>query len=157
MGFIQEFAKLCNQMEGWRPGTAAWVNNNPLNLDAPTPRSRGRDDKGRAIFQTVADGWADGETYIASHIESHPGLSLRTFFAGQRDDAGKVVPGGYSGFAPAGDTRGRNVPNIYAGYLAHGLQITLDEALAPLLATGAWPKPKPAAPPPTTAPPPAST
>jgi hypothetical protein len=150
MGFVQEFAKYCNVEEGWRRGLPSWVNNNPLNLDAPTPRSVGRDSHGRAVFKSVADGWADAESYIASHITHYStiagGLTLNTFFAGQRSADGKVIAGGYSGFAPVADARGKNEPNAYADALAHGLGIDPSAPLLPFLDPGGWP-PRPPPPP----------
>ena len=94
------------------PGSVAQRNNNPGNLRAG-PGQIGTDAGGYAIFPDVAT----GEAALAHQIDLNisRGLSLNTFFAGQRDSSGNVVPGGYPGYAPSGD---QNNPAQYAATVA---------------------------------------
>ncbi len=139
MNFIQEFIKRGSLMEGWRPGTRSWVNNNPGNLDAGARAIR-KDPNGYAIYATVSDGWADYADLVERVIRDCPGITMYTFFAGQRfTDAaapnfGKVVPGGYAGFAPAADPRASNAPKTYATFMlaAVGMK-SIDDPLAAAL------------------------
>jgi hypothetical protein len=137
--FISDFSKLISMMEGFpKSGTPAWRNNNPGNLDAGK-RSSGKDANGYAIYAKISDGWADLEDLIVNTIEKHPTITLRTFFAGQRDDQNGVLPGGYSGYAPSADPRGTNAPLAYAHFMAGGLNIQLDDALITFLPPPTYP------------------
>jgi len=94
------------------PGSVAQRNNNPGNLRAG-PGQIGTDAGGYAIFPDVATGEAALANQINLNISR--GLSLNTFFAGQRDSSGNVVPGGYPGYAPSADS---NNPAQYAATVA---------------------------------------
>lgn len=69
---------------------------------------------GYAKFSSYADGLA-ALTQQANKNVFTRGLTLREFFAGQRDANGNVIPGGYSGYAPAKDS---NNPILYAQQVA---------------------------------------
>jgi hypothetical protein len=94
---------------------------------------KARDANGHAVYDKISDGWADLEDLIAGIIEKHPTLTLHTFFAGERDDTGKVIPGGYSGYAPSADPRGANDPSHYAQFMATCLKLDLDTVLVTML------------------------
>lgn len=129
--FATETAKLMSRMEGFTPGSRAWRNNNPGNLDAGA-RASGKDADGYAVYTKVSDGWADAEDLVMKILTGHPALTLRTFIGGERDAAGKVVANGYPGYAPSADPRGSNDVVSYAQFLAKGLQVaSIDAPLAP--------------------------
>jgi hypothetical protein len=133
MPLVQEMAKYIARMEGaYTPGTVAWRNENPGNLDN-SPHAIGRDAHGHAVYERLAHGWGDLEDYIAEHINAHPRLTLRTFFAGERDAAGKVIEGGFPGYAPDADPRGHNDAMKYAQFMADQLGLSIDELLLPRL------------------------
>ena len=129
MGFIQDMAKSMAQMEGWSKTSVSWKNNNPGNLIYGKTMV-GKDSRGFAIFSTLRDGWGELEDLIERVIKEHPGLTFQTFFAGQRDAAGQVIPNGYPGYAPAQDQRGPNSPNVYATFVASNLQCSITDQLA---------------------------
>lgn len=98
--------------EGWKPGdpiTLAQKNNNPGNL-----RSWGDYPKykGYVKFPNPETGWAKLKRQVELNINRH--LTFLQFFAGKRDKEGNVIPGGYSGFAPAQDG---NDPVGYAEFV----------------------------------------
>ena len=101
----------------------------------------GRDAAGHGLYDKISDGWADLEDLISGIIEKHPTLTLRTFFAGQRDSNSAVVAGGYPGYAPSADPRGANQPNAYASYMAAQMKIALDDPLVSFLPPTAYPNP----------------
>ena len=131
--FISDMAKYMSMMEGFcKIGTLAWNNNNPGNLDAG-PRAKGKDARGYAIYDKISEGWADLEDLIVGILTKHPTLTLRTFFGGERDANGDVLPGGYPGYAPEADPRGANQPSTYATYIGGQLKIPIDDVLASYL------------------------
>lgn len=139
--FVSDFAKYIAAEEGFcKPSTVAWRNNNPGNLNIG-PRAKGRDAAGHGLYDKISDGWADLEDLISGIIEKHPTLTLRTFFAGQRDSNSAVVAGGYPGYAPSADPRGANQPNAYASYMAAQMKIALDDPLVSFLPPTAYPNP----------------
>jgi hypothetical protein len=137
--FTSEFAKYVSLMEGFpKAGTPAWRNNNPGNLNAGA-RAKSHDPEGYAVYEKISNGWADLEDLIVEVIMKHPALTLRTFFAGQRDPSNQVVLGGYAGYAPAADPRGSNAPLTYAQFMANGLKIQIDDVLISLLPPATYP------------------
>jgi hypothetical protein len=133
MSFLADFSKYIAHMEGFATiGAIPWTNNNPGDLDAGT-RAIGKDSRGYAQYAKVSDGWADLEDLITRTLTNHPNLTILTFFAGERDQNGLIVPGGYAGYAPSADPRGPNNPQVYAEWVAKQLQITVGETLSPLL------------------------
>jgi len=116
MALIDSFAQAIGQMEGFNsPGTIARANNNPGNLrswgNLPTAN-------GYAVFPTEQAGWDALKLQIQKNIDR--GLTLQEFFAGQRDENGNVIPGGYSGYSSSAD---RNDPYRYADFVAGRLGI----------------------------------
>lgn len=129
MSFLADFSKAISRMEGWSLGTEAFLNNNPGNLIAGK-RAIGKSSSGYAIYAKVSDGWADLEDLILEVVKQHPRLTVQTFFAGERDNAGVVIEGGYPGYAPAADPRGENKPNAYAQFVANALRVDPGTELA---------------------------
>jgi hypothetical protein len=129
MSFLADFSKAISRMEGWSPGTEAFLNNNPGNLIAGK-RSTGKSSLGYAIYVKVSDGWADLEDLIQETLKTHPSLTVQTFFAGERASNGAVIEGGYPGYAPAADPRGQNQPNQYAWFVAQALKVDPGTELA---------------------------
>jgi hypothetical protein len=129
MALIDDLATAIQRMEGWAPGSVSFRNNNPGNL---RPLGAGRtwagqigvDSGGYVVFDGYASGLAALKKQIGILISR--GLTLTQFFAGQRDASGKVVPGGYSGYAPAAD---HNQPNVYAGHVGSMLNLPSDVPL----------------------------
>lgn len=95
--------------------------NNPGNL-----RSWGKTPvvNGYAKFSTPAEGWRALRRQVEKNIGR--GLTLYTFFAGQRDKDGNVIPGGYPGYAPAKDS---NNPRRYAEFVAAWVGLPADVPL----------------------------
>jgi len=96
---------------------------------------------GYVAFDNDANGWAALTHQIEKNISR--GLTFRTFFAGQRDSKGKLLPQGYPGFCPApvaGDrlTKG-NDPATYASkavaWINHklGAAATVDTVIASMV------------------------
>ena len=115
-------------MEGYSLlNSVARKNNNPGNLRSwgKTP-TRG----GFAYFNRAEDGWSALYRQIENNVmgmgsrDSFPmhsvGLSLREFFQGQRNAEGKVILGGYPGYAPDSDG---NKSEHYAKYVASSIGI----------------------------------
>jgi hypothetical protein len=119
---IDSLADAIQRMEGGRPGDINMRNNNPGNL-----RSWGH--------YPIVNGYVQfpdyqtGRDALKSQIRllQNRGLNLYEFFGGQRDENGNVIPGGYSGYAPAADS---NQPNHYAQVVAGWLGISADAPLS---------------------------
>ena len=120
---ITSIARAISRMEGYEIlNSVARRNANPGNL-----RSWGRLPvvNGYVKFPNAEEGWralaAQIEYNIMGKGKADPfklrqqGLSLREFFAGQRDENGAVLPGGYPGYAPSADS---NHPEHYAQFVA---------------------------------------
>lgn len=149
MNFVDQLAQAIATMEGYyKPGSLAQRNNNPGNLRTWGSRPIVN---GYAYFDTPEQGWAALRRQIEINIGR--GLNLQEFFGGQRDAQGNVIPGGYSGYAPAAD---KNNPSGYAAFVAKRVGVPVDQPLvqaqlafsrspSPLPAPGASP-PLPAAP-----------
>lgn len=105
-------AEAMGRFEGlYKKGSRAQRNHNPVNI-----RKWGnlpQDKDGYTIFPDVVAGWAAADAQIARNIERN--LTLYTFFAGERDERGEIIDGGYPGFAPAAD---KNKPSEYAAFVA---------------------------------------
>lgn len=99
------------------PGSPAQRNRNPGNI-RPWPKCKLPTANGFIVFPSVEAGWEQLRRQIRLNIRR--GLTCREFFAGQRDADGKVVPGGYAGYAPAAD---HNRPNEYAAFVAASVGI----------------------------------
>lgn len=116
---ISSLSSAIAKFEGYfNPGTVAARNNNPGNLRSG-PRAIGTDAHGYAIYQTVADGWADLQDQIQRNVGR--GLTLAEFFGGK--------PGVYAGYAPAADS---NNPNGYASFVAGQVGIPTNIPLSQL-------------------------
>lgn len=125
MALIDQLVQAIEQFEGFfTPGSVAQRNNNPGNLRSG-PGQTGTDPNGYAIFPDVATGTA--ALYNQVNLNISRGLSLNTFFAGQRDASGNLLPGGYPGYAPAADN---NVPSQYAATVAGWLGIDPSASLS---------------------------
>lgn len=108
---VQSIAQAIANMEGFNSaGSVAQRNNNPGNL-----RTWGNYPvvDGYAQFPDLATGWNALYSQIQTNIGR--GLTLQTFFGGQRDASGNVIPGGYPGYSPSADS---NNPAGYAQYVA---------------------------------------
>lgn len=118
-------SKAIGQMEGFnRPGTIAARHHNPGNLRGwPGVQSAG----GYAEFPDDASGWAALYTLVQRNIDR--GLTMYEFFAGQRDDSGAVIPGGYPGYAPSAD---QNNPRAYAEFVAKAASVDPTAVLSKL-------------------------
>lgn len=128
---ITGIARAISKMEGFLVnGSLANKNNNPGNLRQwpATPSV-----KGFAYFASASDGWKALYQQIETNIygrgkrdpfplRAKEGLSLKEFFAGQRDSTGAVLTGGYPGYAPAADS---NDPYHYAKFVAE--QCNIDD------------------------------
>ncbi len=110
---IDCFATFVATEEGFfKPGSLPQRHNNPGDLtrwgDWPIQ-------DGYVVFDTPDAGWKALRSQIQKNIAR--GLTFFTFFAGQRDADGKVLPNGYPGFCPAPTggkmTKGNN-PQKYA-------------------------------------------
>ena len=121
---ITKIASAISKMEGYNLlNSPARKNNNPGSIRGwpKTPVVNGY-----AKFSRAEDGWKALYKQIETNIFSlgsrdiYPlrkdvGLSLKEFFAGQRDEDGQLLKGGYPGYAPAADS---NRPIHYAKYVA---------------------------------------
>jgi len=129
---MTKLATLIAKMEGYgKPGAIPTVRNNPGDLrHSPHSEHPGgpahKDDIG--TIDTPEHGWEDLDFEITLILKEHPRLTLHDFVAGQRVQDGTIVPGGYPGWAPAGD--GSNQPMIYSRYLATGLGLSISDPLA---------------------------
>lgn len=119
---IKDFAEAIARYEGfYRTRSKAARNNNPGNL-----RSWGNTPvvKNMAVFPTEALGWRALKLQIHKNIGR--GLTTFTFFAGQRDEKGEVIRGGYPGYAPAKDG---NDPVAYSNFVSARIGIPVDVPL----------------------------
>lgn len=133
MNLVNEMMKYIQQMEGWHAGSRSWRNNNPGNIDVgPLSSRRSGNDAAYAVYASMIDGFLDLHDLIEEVIEGH-NPTMEEFFAGQRDENGVVKPGGYLGYSPASDPRGKNTPIEYAHYVAAGIGISPYTPLQPLL------------------------
>lgn len=146
--FVHVFTSQCARMEGffvteetakaqrimWP--TIAQKNANPINLRAwgsfpkeagyakfPGPPVTAWHNVTAASEQCV-EGWKAAMRQCERNIFERP-LTFVTFFAGERDDKGVVLPGGYPGFAPAADA---NKPLTYAQFVVSQLAIVLKRS-----------------------------
>lgn len=119
------------RMEGANPAYAA--NNNPGNLHYAGQPGATPGAGGFARFATYQDGLDALQNQVALNINNYPGLTLDTFFAGQRDASGNVVPGGYPGYAPAADS---NQPLTYSANVASWTGIPSDIPLSQVVSGG---------------------
>ena len=111
-----------SEMEGYtKDGSLAQRNHNPGNLRW-WPGTRNVD--GYAFFATPQDGWRALRRQVLTNVNR--GLTLLTFFAGQRDEHGEVIKGGYHGYAPRADG---NYPLQYAHFVAKRVGIPVDVPL----------------------------
>jgi hypothetical protein len=99
------------RMEGFgKPGTRPTRNNNPLDIEwgqfakahgATGPEQLPLGSPSRfAVFPNVAAGWDCAAALVTTVNTKYHGLTITTLIRGQRDDAGNLLPGGYSGWAP---------------------------------------------------------
>lgn len=137
---ISKIAAAISRMEGYTIlSSLARKNNNPGNLRQwPSVQSV----NGFAKFNKAEDGWKALYQQIENNIfgrgrndsfplRSKEGLTLREFFAGQRDQHGAVLPGGYPGYAPGAD---HNQPEHYAKFVAEASDISdIDVKLKTLI------------------------
>lgn len=137
---ISGIAAAISKMEGYTIlSSVARKNNNPGNLRtwSGVPSVNGF-----AKFKRAEDGWKALYQQIENNIfgrgrnDSFParakeGLTLREFFAGQRDQHNMVINGGYPGYAPAADN---NHPEHYAKFIAEQAKIeSIDVKLKTLI------------------------
>lgn len=136
---ISNIARAISRMEGYQLlNSVARKNNNPGNL-----RSWGKTPtrNGFAVFNRAEDGWSALYRQIENNIfglgSKDPfrmrsvGLSLREFFQGQRDSEGKLILGGYPGYAPDSDN---NQAEHYAKFVAESCGIdSIDTKLKTLI------------------------
>ena len=127
-----KLAQLMSKQEGFGvPRAIPTVRNNPLDLrHSPHSSHDGIAPDAIGIIDTVEHGWEDGERQIRLTAERHPSITLHDFIAGQRDASGKVIPGGYPGWAPHEDG---NDPPAYVARLCLGLRCSPTTLLADLL------------------------
>lgn len=126
---MTKLATLIAKMEGFgRPGAIPTTHNNPGDLRHSPHSSHPGDPNAIGVIDTPEHGWEDLDFEIRLILKSHPRLTLVDFVQGQRTTQGAVVPGGYPGWAPAGD--GGNQPQAYAEYLATGLGLSPVDLLA---------------------------
>lgn len=85
-----------------------------------------------ATFRTPQDGWA--ALYRQIQINADKRTTIYTFFAGQRDSSGKVLPGGYPGYAPGQAVGHNNNPNVYANNVADWLGVPVETRVSDYLA-----------------------
>lgn len=116
---IDKMAKAGAKVEGFfnkgKP-TRAQLNNNPGNVR----QSKAPYDYVK--YETLEDGWRAmrwqlmicvfGGGPSAFPLRNKVPLTWRTLYAGQRDEKGNVLVGGYPGYAPKGD--GGNDPRVYS-------------------------------------------
>lgn len=133
-GLIARIAVAISEMEGYTlEGSRPERNHNPGNLAiwGDTPRDKNPDGSpGLCIFPTPADGWNALRRQVLKNIQRN--LTLFQFFAGQRDAKGKVIKGGYPGFASA---QAGNKPKEYADYVGKRVGIPVNVPLPRLILT----------------------
>lgn len=104
------------------PNSRATKNNNPGNLRTWGTRPI---NGGYAFFPTKEDGFKALNTQVSKLYTRN--VSLYEFFAGQRDENGRLKPGGYYGYCPLGD--GANNPLVYAMNVAAKVQEKTGESV----------------------------
>lgn len=129
---IREFKQFIGTEEGFfKPGSLSRRHNNPCNLVSwghyPIV-------EGYAAFPSPVEGWKAGEEQISKNIFVHL-CTFRSFFAGQRDERGHLLKGGYPGFCPAPVpgarmTKGNN-PEVYAQKAVEWINHKLGSAASP--------------------------
>lgn len=133
-GMIARIAVAISEMEGYtEPGSRADRNHNPGNLTTwgDTPRDENPDGTpGLCVFPTPAEGWRALRRQTLKNIQRR--LTLFEFFAGQRDAKGKVIKGGYPGYAPK---EAGNKPKEYADYVGKRVGIPVNVPLPNLILT----------------------
>lgn len=123
--FVSRFAEAMAVQEGFYVvGSKARRNKNPGNI-RPWKGCTLPVSGGMIRFPSTAAGWEQLHKQIRLNIKR--GLTCLEFFAGQRDEEGKVIPGGYWGYAPASDG---NDPLGYANFVAARIGIPIDVPLA---------------------------
>ena len=153
--YLRQGKKLPKNYVPGQPMTLAQKNNNPGNLRMwkGVPQIGGF-----AFFGTLENGWEALRQQIETNIYGKGSIfplrrtkpmSFLEFFAGQRDAAGNVLPGGYPGYAPALDG---NAPTVYARFVvshiransslsslpeAEQLKVTIDTVILKLIGTNA--------------------
>jgi hypothetical protein len=127
---VSSIAQAITRMEGTNPAYTG--NNNPGNLIYVGQAGATPGAGGFAKFQTYQDGMNALQNQVTLNISNYPGLTLDTFFAGQRDASGNVIPGGYPGYAPAADS---NQPLTYSVNVASWTGIPTDVPLAQVVST----------------------
>jgi hypothetical protein len=134
---VAALAQAITRMEGTNPAYAA--NNNPGNLIYVGQAGATPGAGGFAKFQTYQDGMNALQNQVTLNISNYPGLTLDTFFAGQRDASGNVIPGGYPGYAPA--AAGNQPLTTYSVNVASWTGIPTDVPLAQVVSTDSTPAP----------------
>lgn len=118
LDFVERFARAMARQEGYYvTGSPAQRNRNPGNI-RPWRGCKLPTANNLIVFPSVDAGWEQLRRQIRLNIRR--GLTTREFFAGQRDKDGKVIPGGYAGYAPAADG---NKPIEYAAFVAASVGI----------------------------------
>lgn len=127
-----KLAQLMSREEGFGlPGTIPTIRHNPLDLrHSPHSSHEGIGPNSIGIIDTDEHGWEDGERQIRLVVQRHPGITLMEFIAGQRDEQGNVIPGGYPGWAPRADG---NDPSAYVAQLCLGLKCGPKAPVAELI------------------------
>lgn len=112
------------RQEGWLvPTSRQFANRNPGNImDLAHFNKTGKFRLNE--FSSFAAGW-DALAALIQRRLLNPKLTIYQFIAGQRDSNGKVIAGGYSGFAPLG--HGDNDPRVYANNVAGFIKLTADQ------------------------------
>lgn len=116
-------ARAIARQEGWLvPTSVQYKNRNPGNMmDIDHFKKTGQFRLN--TFVSWEAGWEALATLIQRRLLDKK-LTLLEFIGGQRDAKGNVIPGGYSGFAPAG--HGANNPAAYAGNLSKWLGLPVN-------------------------------
>ena len=136
---LDRFAQAIARQENTETGFLAGKNNPGALMFAgqtgATPyRVVGRDGKllgTFAQFRTPQDGW--NALYRQIQINADKGTTIYTFFAGQRDSAGRVKPGGYPGYAPGQAVGHGNNPNQYAANVSEWLNVPINAKVSDYL------------------------
>ena len=128
--FVDRFSRAIATEEGfYRAGSKPQILNNPGDIrpwqDCTLPVKYGL-----IQFPTMDAGWKQLKAQIYKNIERN--LTCFEFFAGQRDEKGEVIPGGYYGYAPAKDG---NDPKGYSEFVARTLDIPVDVKLPEVIAS----------------------
>lgn len=132
---VEAICRAIAVVEGfYQPGSVPRRFNNPGDI-FPWPGCKLPVDKksGVIVFPTVADGWTQLRAQVRKNIGRN--LTLFEFFAGQRDEKGNLLPGGYAGYCPAPPkknptkaTKGNN-PLKYAQDVGRAIGLAIDVRL----------------------------